>query len=678
MATHVVDPGTDNAADNLRTATFLPPSAAAFFNFIKRLMDPQAAMLDERLDVFMRDGPPAERDGLADDQHPAAFHIPGLRAQPWWHPAPSMKTDPSVKTVVTLLREAYPAVHSEVSMLLKTPHSRTVSELGRGVLPVESGEWTKISLIDEGRWNQAVCKRLPATVALLRRLPLCESTLGYAYLSRLAPGTSIAPHHGPTNVKLRAQLPLLLGPTDEVSRAQQPIDSADGEPTNEPLPGTRRLVVGDQWHEYVAGEPLIFDDSFRHSVSNMTPHARVVLLIDLWHPRLTRRSISQLTRAFAPAAPSGSDAEDKGSARHTAVASSGHLRCLRAEEEDKGAHRGTETLPDEVLELVLASLDVAELGRAAAACGRWAELIRGDGVWRALYERECGADGTSLAVVGGTSEGGWCEWYREEVHLLFDRLPDAWDSSAIAAAAAAAGVATSTEPRSSEEQRRETVRMGLAWPPPTKLLMVGDAGVGKSCFLMRFTEDVYVGDVYIATIGVDFKIKRVAMRGKPMRLMIWDTAGPERFRTISSSYYRGAHGVFVMFDVTDRASFGNVRHWVQQVRTHGKSATRVMIVGLKAGEEELRSVAEAPGRRASQARPREVSTAEARQLAAELSEELGFLVPYRECSSRKGLREVEQATYVLAREVERCRPDLEITQPRARPRVDPKGKCVIL
>ena len=81
-----------------------------------------------------------------------------------------------------------------------------------------------------------------------------------------------------------------------------------------------------------------------------------------------------------------------------------------------------------------------------------------------------------------------------------------------------------------------------------KLVMVGDAGVGKSSFLLRFADDVFE-DGYISTIGVDFKIKSVAMRGEPLRLMIWDTAGPERFRQITTAFYRGAHGVFVMFDV---------------------------------------------------------------------------------------------------------------------------------
>uniref|UniRef100_A0A665VSV9 small monomeric GTPase n=1 Tax=Echeneis naucrates TaxID=173247 RepID=A0A665VSV9_ECHNA len=77
-----------------------------------------------------------------------------------------------------------------------------------------------------------------------------------------------------------------------------------------------------------------------------------------------------------------------------------------------------------------------------------------------------------------------------------------------------------------------------------KLLLIGDSGVGKSCLLLRFSDDTYT-DSYISTIGVDFKIRTIDMDGKTVKLQIWDTAGQERFRTITSSYYRGAHGIII-------------------------------------------------------------------------------------------------------------------------------------
>ena len=77
-----------------------------------------------------------------------------------------------------------------------------------------------------------------------------------------------------------------------------------------------------------------------------------------------------------------------------------------------------------------------------------------------------------------------------------------------------------------------------------KVLFIGDAGVGKSSILLRFTDDTF--DQHLqSTIGVDFKVKMLRLRGKKIKLTIWDTAGQERFRTLTSSYYRGAQGIIL-------------------------------------------------------------------------------------------------------------------------------------
>jgi small GTP-binding protein len=101
-----------------------------------------------------------------------------------------------------------------------------------------------------------------------------------------------------------------------------------------------------------------------------------------------------------------------------------------------------------------------------------------------------------------------------------------------------------------------------------KLILVGDSGVGKTCILVRFSEDAF-NSTFISTIGIDFKIRTVDIEGKKIKLQIWDTAGQERFRSIMTCYYRGAMGIMLVYDVTAEKSFDNIRNWIRNIEEVG-------------------------------------------------------------------------------------------------------------
>ena len=151
-----------------------------FFDAIQqqgqRLTDP------DDIAAFFSDGLPANLD-LPPGQRPTAFHLPGLRAQPWWA-APDhdrSRCDSTMHRVMSALQAADPAALRAEFLALR---QRGCSE----DIAVERGAWRQFHLMEEGRMNVGNCDNCPAAVALLNALPVCDSAFGYAYFSVLAPG----------------------------------------------------------------------------------------------------------------------------------------------------------------------------------------------------------------------------------------------------------------------------------------------------------------------------------------------------------------------------------------------------------------------------------------------------------------------------------------------------------
>ena len=115
-----------------------------------------------------------------------------------------------------------------------------------------------------------------------------------------------------------------------------------------------------------------------------------------------------------------------------------------------------------------------------------------------------------------------------------------------------------------------------------KVVIVGDSGCGKTSILHRYVKNEF-NEMFIHTIGIDFMIKTVKIEPyNEIKYQIWDTAGRERFRTITSSYWRGAHVALIVFDLTDRHTFEGTKRWLDECdRMQLKEDFIVVIVGNK-------------------------------------------------------------------------------------------------
>jgi len=113
-----------------------------------------------------------------------------------------------------------------------------------------------------------------------------------------------------------------------------------------------------------------------------------------------------------------------------------------------------------------------------------------------------------------------------------------------------------------------------------KLLLIGDSGAGKTSLLLRFSDDKFDSNL-LSTIGIDFKIRTLVIDGLKIKVQIWDTAGQERFHTLTSAYYRGAHGILLVYDITNRRSFEHVNLWLSYIRKYSDKNIVFSLIGNK-------------------------------------------------------------------------------------------------
>ena len=150
--------------------------------------------------------------------------------------------------------------------------------------------------------------------------------------------------------------------------------------------------------------------------------------------------------------------------------------------------------------------------------------------------------------------------------------------------------------------------------PLYKILLLGDSSVGKTCFFMRYIENTFQ-EIHMSTIGLESKIKTVELDdGRTVKIQLWDTAGQERFHTITKNYYKTAHAIILIFDVTEKATYQNVKNWVEQIREEVSSKVVTVLVGNKIDDVENRKINKEEGE--------------------EMAKECG--ISYFECSAKTG------------------------------------------
>ena len=148
-----------------------------------------------------------------------------------------------------------------------------------------------------------------------------------------------------------------------------------------------------------------------------------------------------------------------------------------------------------------------------------------------------------------------------------------------------------------------------------KVLLLGDTTVGKTCILLKYTDKIFQ-ETHMMTIGLDYRLKTMKLKsGKDVKLQIWDTAGQDRFRSITKNYYKGSHGIILIYDVTSLKTFENVKSWVSQIHEEISDKVVIYLVANKIDMETERKVTTEEG--------------------VKLAEELG--VPFKETSAKSGI-----------------------------------------
>ena len=122
-----------------------------------------------------------------------------------------------------------------------------------------------------------------------------------------------------------------------------------------------------------------------------------------------------------------------------------------------------------------------------------------------------------------------------------------------------------------------------------KILIVGDSNVGKTNFIYRFIENKF-SQTYMATTGIDFKTANIELNDKKIRVQLWDTAGQEKYRSITKTLFLKVQGVLALYDISNKKSFDNLKSWISIIKEECGAHVPIVIIGNKADLSEERGI----------------------------------------------------------------------------------------
>ena len=135
----------------------------------------------------------------------------------------------------------------------------------------------------------------------------------------------------------------------------------------------------------------------------------------------------------------------------------------------------------------------------------------------------------------------------------------------------------------------KTVKTGQMYDYQFNFVIVGESGVGKSCIVLNFAEQKPRRQHQV-TIACEFAARIMPVKGRDIKIQIWDTAGQENFRSITRSYYRSSVAAIVVYDITSKRSFEKIASWLEELRENAHIKVSIVLVGNKSDLDDSREV----------------------------------------------------------------------------------------